>query len=164
MTTAPTVPPPVIALAAAVAQRLLSRNDLLSRKGSPSGSPRRIAALVMLGAAVGLAGSAAGLFRSVGTTIDPHHPERSSTLVTTGVYRLTRNPIYLGLGLALLAHAVYRGSPLALLPIAGYLTWIDRLQIPAEEAALQAQFGEVWEAYSSSVPRWLGLTSRPFAT
>ena len=90
----------------------------------------------MVGAAAGLAGSAAGLFRSAGTTVDPHHPERSTALVTTGVYRLTRNPIYVGFGVALLAHAVYRGSPLTLLPLAGYLTWIDRLQIPAEGAAL----------------------------
>lgn len=154
MRTAPAVPPPVIVLAAAVGQRLLSRRP------GPPGLPRRITVAVMLGAAVGIAGSAAGLFRSAGTTIDPHHPERSTTLVTTGVYRLTRNPIYLAFGLALLAHAVHRGSALALLPIAGYLTWIDRLQIPVEEAALRAQFGNEWEAYSSSVPRWLGRPGR----
>lgn len=155
MTTAPSVPPPVIVLAAAGAQRLLSRN------GNRPGPLRRVAALTMVGAAAGLAGSAAGLFRAAGTTVDPHHPERSTALVTTGVFRLTRNPIYVGFSVALLAHVVYRGSPLALLPLVGYLTWIDRLQVPAEESALRAQFGDAWDVYSSTVPRWLGWTSRP---
>lgn len=153
VTTAPAVPPPVVVLAAAVAQRLLSRH------AGPPSKPRRIAALATLGAAVCLAGSAVGLFRSGGTTLDPHHPERSSTLVTDGVYGLTRNPIYLGLGLVLLAHAVHRGSALALLPVGGYLLWIDRVQIPAEESALASQFAE-YEAYRSRVSRWLPLPGR----
>ena len=151
MTTAPAVPPPVVALAAVVGQRLLSRNS-----STPS-LPRRVASLTLLGTALSLAGSAAGRFRSAGTTVDPHHPERSTALVTNGVYRLTRNPIYLGLAVALLAHAVHRGSPLALVPVAGYLVWIDRLQIPAEESALAVTFGTEWDAYCASVPRWLSL-------
>jgi protein-S-isoprenylcysteine O-methyltransferase Ste14 len=154
MTAAPTVPPPFVALTAAVAQRLLSRN------GNPPGPLRRIGAVVLLGAAAGLAGSAAGLLRSGGTTFDPHHPERSTALVTDGVYGLTRNPIYVGFALVLLAHAVHRGSVLALLPIAGYVAWIDRIQIPAEEAALRTLFGVKWEAYCSSAPRWLPRPSR----
>lgn len=154
VSTPPPVPPPVVALAAAAAQRLLSQN------GKPPGPSRRVAALAMLAAAVGLAGAAASRFRSGGTTFDPHHPERSTALVTGGVYGLTRNPIYLGLGVALLAHAVHRGSALALLPIAGYLAWIDRRQIPAEEEALRTLFGGEWAAYSSRVPRWLGTPRR----
>ena len=130
---------------------------MLSRHADPPGPARRAAALALLGTGIGLAGSAAGRFRSAGTTVDPHHPERSTSLVTSGVYGRTRNPIYLGLAVVLLAHAVYRGSPLALLPIPGYLLWIDRLQVPAEEAALATLFGGEWEAYSSQVPRWLAL-------
>jgi protein-S-isoprenylcysteine O-methyltransferase Ste14 len=117
--------------------------------------------MAVLGTAAGLAGSAAGLFRSGGTTLDPHHPERSTALVTGGVYGLTRNPIYLGLALVLVAHAVHRGSLLALLPIAGYLAWVDRIQIPAEEEALRSLFGTEWVTYCSSVPRWLGPPRRP---
>lgn len=152
---APAVPPPVVALTAAVAQRLLTPH-----RDRP-GPARLVASMALFGGAVALAGSASGQFRRAGTTFDPHRPETSTALVTEGVYGLTRNPIYLGFATVLLAHATYRGSPLALLPLAAYVAWIDRVQIPAEEAALRELFGTEWEAYRRRVGRWGGLPGGP---
>jgi protein-S-isoprenylcysteine O-methyltransferase Ste14 len=90
------------------------------------------------------------------TTINPHRPEAASTLVTSGVYAWTRNPMYLGLALLLLGWAIRLGT---LTPFAGPLLFvllIQRVQIRPEEHALRAQFGADYERYCGRVNRWLG--------
>jgi protein-S-isoprenylcysteine O-methyltransferase Ste14 len=67
--------------------------------------------------------------------------------------------MYLGLSGTLLANAVRRGSWRALLPLAGFMLVLDRAQVAAEETALSAKFGDDFEAYCATVPRWLGLRS-----
>jgi len=89
-----------------------------------------------------------------GTTVNPLHPERSTQLVTTGPYRWTRNPMYLGQALLLLGWTLWLGQPLALFCVAAYALWIDRLQIPAEEHFLHARFGAAYDAYRQRVRRW----------
>jgi protein-S-isoprenylcysteine O-methyltransferase Ste14 len=69
--------------------------------------------------------------------------------------------MYVGLAGLLVANAVLLGSWKALLPVAAFTLVIDRLQIPAEESALLANFGADYEGYCSSVPRWLGPRSVP---
>ncbi len=140
--------PPVTAAAALVAQRLLSR-------GAVSSLPTTLA-----GAALGVAGVAVSVigareFRSAGTTIDPVAPAGASVLVTDGIYRRSRNPIYVGDVLVLLGHAVHRRSLAALVPAAGWVLLTDRLQIPAEEAALAERFGADYRDYVAVVPRWV---------
>ncbi|HWU58788.1 MAG TPA: isoprenylcysteine carboxylmethyltransferase family protein [Microbacteriaceae bacterium] len=98
--------------------------------------------------------------RRHGTTIAPEHPERATALVTDGPFAFTRNPIYLAFTAALVAHAVLRRSPVALLPAAAFVAVIDRAQIPAEERALRERFGQRYEQYSQAVPRWIGLPRR----
>jgi len=88
------------------------------------------------------------------TTVDPIDLDKVSALVTTGPYRYTRNPIYLGMTGLLTAHAIARRSVAALLPVAGLIAAIDRYQIPAEEAALGGRFGGEYAAYCDRVPRW----------
>ena len=150
MTTQPLpVPPPAVALAAGVTQYLLAR-------GRRSTGPSRSAAAVVAGGSVLLAGATLNGFRRVGTTVDPHAPEQASHLVTDGTNAVTRNPMYLGLTGLLVAHAVLRRSVVALLPAAAFLVVLDRLQVPAEEAALGELFGAEYEAYRARVPRWLG--------
>ncbi len=78
-------------------------------------------------------------------------------LVTDGPFAHTRNPMYVGLTGILLGHAAARRSHVALLPIAGFLAVVDRLQISAEERALSATFGAEYDAYRARVPRWFGL-------
>jgi protein-S-isoprenylcysteine O-methyltransferase Ste14 len=90
------------------------------------------------------------------TTINPHRPQSASTLVTSGVYAWTRNPMYLGLAVLLLGWGIHLGTltPLVLAPL--FIPFICRVQILAEEQALQARFGEDYARYCRRVNRWLG--------
>ena len=118
--------------------------------------PGRVAAALLLagaGAAVALAGVAE--FRRAGTTVNPLQPERASALVASGIFRWTRNPMYLGLALALLGWAAYLAHPLAALGVPAFVVWMNRAQIPREERALEALFGEDFARYRSQVRRWL---------
>lgn len=89
------------------------------------------------------------------TSVDPHHPSKATHLVTDGVYRFTRNPMYLGLATALMGAAVWLGNPLGLIGVAFFVVWIDRLQIPAEEEALKRIFGAEFERFTKRTRRWL---------
>ncbi|OYO08177.1 hypothetical protein CGZ98_16640 [Enemella evansiae] len=144
----PRVPPPVFAAAAAALQTLLAR-------GSQGTRGSRIVAGLLTGASAGLMGASVLSFRRADTTLNPHEPDQATTLVQTGVFGLTRNPIYLGMAGLLLAHAVGRRSWAAGVPLAGFLLVIDRIQIPAEERALGQKFGSEFEGYARRVPRWL---------
>ncbi|WP_406832880.1 isoprenylcysteine carboxylmethyltransferase family protein [Pedococcus sp. KACC 23699] len=110
-------------------------------------------------ASVAMAASAATRFRRSGTTLDPLQPDHASVLVTSGANTITRNPMYVGLSGLLLAHAAWRGSWAALLPVAGFVAFIDRTQIPVEEAALHEKFGAAYEAYQANSPRWIDQRS-----
>ena len=110
-------------------------------------------ALVVVGLAFDLLGLIA--FRASRTTINPLRPERSTALVTGGVYRVTRNPMYVGMALLLLAWAVYLSSLLAFAGPVVFVLYITRFQIQPEERALQATFGEDFARYAARVRRWL---------
>lgn len=105
--------------------------------------------------ALALVAEAGHLFRSSGTTVTPFAPEQASTLVTTGPYALTRNPMYVAMAGVLLAHAVERRHPLQLLPLVGWTAFMDRFQVVPEERALLAVFGDEYAAYRRQVRRWL---------
>lgn len=109
--------------------------------------------LVALGAGLDLAGLWA--FRRAHTTINPLKPHRTSTLVSSGVYRVTRNPMYLGMLCLLLAWAAYLGQPWNLLGPLGFAAYITRFQIVPEERAIRARFGPEFDAYCARVRRWL---------
>ena len=93
------------------------------------------------------------LFRRSGTPIMPF--ERSTALVTTGVYRFTRNPMYLGLTLVLLGVAVLQGSLGACLPIPLFILIVQKRFIEGEERFLTEIFGEQYLSYRRRVRRWL---------
>lgn len=113
-----------------------------------------VAILLLLAAgAVGIAGVRA--FARARTTVDPLRPERAAALVTTGIYRRTRNPMYVALAIALLAWAVWLAQPLTLAGVVAFVAWMNRYQIAAEERALQALFGPEFDRYRSDVRRWL---------
>ena len=116
--------------------------------------PELLAGLVMaFGVALNLLPKLA--FRRVGTTVNPLRPATSSMLVTHGVYRYTRNPMYLGMALGLVAVAVYLASVLALAGPLVFVHYMNRLQIGPEEAALEARFGSAFADYKRRVRRWL---------
>ena len=108
-------------------------------------------------AAAGLALDFSGLLTFVRrhTTISPLSPRKSTVLVTRGVYRFTRNPMYLGLVCLLAAWAVWLA---ALLPFAGpvlFVAYITRFQIRPEERVLSQLFGPAYTDYTRRVRRWI---------
>ena len=145
------VPPLAVAAAAAVLMVLLAwAVPVADFRFTP---PMALAgAMAGLGAAIALAGVIA--FRRAHTTVNPMTPEASSAVVSTGIYRLTRNPMYLGLLLALVGLALALGTMLALVPVAGYVGYMNRFQIEPEERALRGKFGADYEAYLRRVRRW----------
>ena len=108
-------------------------------------------------AAVGIAIAGAGIlaFRRHETTVLPHAPDRASAVVKDGIFRYTRNPMYLGLGCLLLAWAVKLGNVAALAGVVLFVSYMTRFQIVPEERALAAKFGAPFEAYLKTVRRWL---------
>jgi protein-S-isoprenylcysteine O-methyltransferase Ste14 len=109
--------------------------------------------LVGVGGSFDLAGLLA--FRRQRTTVNPLRPENTAALVTSGVYRITRNPMYLGLALLLLAWAVWLDAWLALLGPAVFVAYITRFQIRPEERVLATRFGHDFNDYTRRVRRWL---------
>ena len=110
-------------------------------------------ALATVGASFDMAGLLA--FRRAKTTVNPMTPQRSRSVVSTGVYRFTRNPMYLGLVFFLLAWAVYLASAWALLGVPVFMAYITRFQIQPEERVLSARFGKSYTDYCARVRRWL---------
>jgi len=145
------IPPPVVALLVAAAMWGFSL------AAPPSSAPSfRIAvalALAIVGVAFSISGAVA--FRRAKTTKNPMRPQAASSLVVTGVYRFTRNPMYLGLSLVLVGWAVFLWSAGALLGPAAFVAYISRFQIAPEERVLNALFGSEYSAYKAKVSRWL---------
>jgi protein-S-isoprenylcysteine O-methyltransferase Ste14 len=119
-------------------------------------SELRMAALIVFigtGAAIGFAG--VWSFRRARTTVNPWRPHASSALVVSGVYRRTRNPMYLGLLLALLGWGLYLANAYALLLAGTFVPYMNRFQIRPEERALEQAFGQDFPDYCRRVRRWL---------
>ena len=114
----------------------------------------------LLAAALGVAGLGVGLagilsFRRHCTTVHPMHPDRARTIVDSGVFRHTRNPMYLGLAALLLACAILLRSAAALLVVAAFPAYINRFQVLPEERAMLEKFGADYAGYLARVRRWL---------
>jgi len=146
------VPPPAVALLVSVAMWGIS---LATSRFELSAVVRNTAALAIALAGVGFAVSGILTFRRARTTINPLKPEDASSLVTSGVYRLTRNPMYLGLGLVLLAWAFFLSAPLAFLGPVVFVLYMNRFQIAPEEGMLAKLFGPEFADYQAKVRRWL---------
>ena len=89
------------------------------------------------------------------TTVNPFKPEKSKVLVVAGVYRYSRNPMYLGMAAVLLAWAVYLSNPINVVTFLCFILYINYFQIKPEENALEDTFGEDFKCYKSKVRRWL---------
>jgi protein-S-isoprenylcysteine O-methyltransferase Ste14 len=111
------------------------------------------AAIALAGAGFSLAGVIS--FRRAGTTANPMKPETASSLVCSGIYTHTRNPMYVGLLLVLVAWAIFLSSAWALLGPLALVLYLNRFQIAPEERVLSARFGADYAAYQSRVRRWL---------
>jgi len=94
------------------------------------------------------------LFFRKKTSMDPRAPEKASSLVTGGVYKFSRNPMYLALLLFLLAWGLFLGNAFNTLLAAGFVSYMNAFQIKPEEEALLASFGEPYARYYKEVRRW----------
>jgi protein-S-isoprenylcysteine O-methyltransferase Ste14 len=116
-------------------------------------SPIDLAGVVLVVVGLGITLWAAGLFRLAGTPVVPF--TQSTVLVTGGIYRWTRNPMYLGLVIALLGLAVVLGTLGAFVPIPLFVWQIRRKFVLPEEAFLEGIFGGRYLEYKARVRRWL---------
>lgn len=103
----------------------------------------------------GIALTAIRSFRAAETTTNPMDPDAVERLVTNGVYQLSRNPMYLGATLLLLALAVYLQNAMAFVTLPLFMIYLTFLQIRPEERILGDKFGEEFRSYKKSVRRWL---------
>ena len=109
--------------------------------------------IAIAGMLIAISGVAA--FRHHQTTVNPMTPSASSSVVTTGIYRYTRNPMYLGFLLVLVAFATYLLNVLAALLIPAFVAYMNRFQIKPEERALLAKFGTPFAQYMAKTRRWV---------
>lgn len=110
---------------------------------------------LLFAAGLGLMILAAWSLERAHTTINPIWPDHARHLVTSGIYRHSRNPIYLGDALFLTGVTLWLGDWAGLAIVALFVLFIDRVQIRAEESALRRLFGEGYAEYCRRVRRWL---------
>lgn len=146
------IPPPVVAALAAGGMWGIAALAPLVDAPAAIRVPVAVV-LALMGVALDLSGLIA--FRRSKTTVNPMKPDKAAALVCSGVYRLTRNPMYVGLAFVLVAWAVYLSCAWALLGPAAFVLYMNRFQIQPEERALSALFGSRYEDYRSGVRRWL---------
>jgi protein-S-isoprenylcysteine O-methyltransferase Ste14 len=146
------IPPPIVALVTAVLMWLLSRSLPFFAFVFPAQDAFAIG-LAAAGFMIGILGVVT--FRRAKTTTNPTKPQSSSSLVSWGVYRVTRNPMYLGGLLMLIGWAIFLSTPIAFLFLPGYILYINSFQIVPEERVLTNLFGPDFIAYQSRTRRWL---------
>jgi protein-S-isoprenylcysteine O-methyltransferase Ste14 len=115
----------------------------------------RLAGVVAV-AGIAIAVAAFLRFRRIGTTVNPIDPSQATRLVADGVFCISRNPMYLGLLLLLIAWGLWLGSASPWLVPPLFMVVITLVQILPEERALTRKFGEGYLAYRRNVARWIG--------
>jgi protein-S-isoprenylcysteine O-methyltransferase Ste14 len=146
------IPPVIVMLLISIAMWLAARVLPQFTRLHPASA--YLSGTILIGALVVVfAGVAA--FRRARTTVDPTRPEAATSIVRTGVYRISRNPMYLGFLLILVALAVWLSNAVAVAGPILFLMYMNTFQIRPEERALRAKFGAAYDDYVNSVRRWL---------
>ena len=148
----PKIPPVALALLVAGMMWLTSRLAPAFATVLPAS---RVVAVCLGVLGIGIAAAGVVSFRRAATTVNPMRPETASSLVVTGVYRFTRNPMYLGLLILLLGWAVFLSNAVGFVWLPAFMLIMNRVQIAAEESALAALFGPEFTRYRMNVRRWL---------
>ena len=144
------IPPPIIALTCIVI------NYLSTYLINPIKFPNiEIIGILILLVGLITAMLAIFLFKKDKTTVNPINPEEATTLVTTGIFSITRNPMYLGLLLMLSSIAFFLKNFISFLIIPLFILFITKNQILPEEEALENIFGEEYKNYKKKVRRWI---------
>lgn len=146
------IPPPLVGLIAGIVAWLAS--SAFAPTGIPSAF-RLAVALALVASGFVLAGAGARAVSRAKTTLNPIKPETATALVTSGIYRYTRNPMYLGMAACLLAWSAWLGSFAGLIGPPLFMLYMNRFQIGPEERALSRLFGAQFGDYQARVRRWL---------
>ncbi len=94
-------------------------------------------------------------FNKAQTTVDPTQPNKASSLVTSGIYQWTRNPMYLGFVLLLLAFSFKLSNPVTMFMLPLFIAYMNQFQIKPEERILTQLFGNKYDRYKKQVRRWI---------
>lgn len=143
-------PPPIIYGVGLVAGALIDLAQPLPLAADPT---HWIVGVIFIALGLAVAISATGRFRRAGTSVQPHKP--STTIVTSGVYALSRNPIYLGLTALYVGLAFVANTWWALILLIPVILVMRRGVIAREERYLESKFGAAYTAYKARVRRWL---------
>ncbi len=146
------IPPPLIGLVTAAAMWIVARNAVSFQVEQPL---IEHLSLGVIAVGIGIELVCVFQFFRAKTTVNPLNPDQASSLVITGFYRYTRNPMYLGLLILLLGWGLRLSNPLALLPILLFVAYMTVFQIKPEEEALKRKFGDPYLEYCARVRRWL---------
>ena len=146
------IPPPVYALSLAITMWLLNQYLPLLRFIESPWNNLGIAIIVM---AIISDSSSLFLFFKKRTTVNPMKPSNTQGLVTTGLYKITRNPMYVGLLVILFGYGIWLGSLTPFLILPAFYWLITNMQIKPEERVLEEKFGQEYLDYKSKVKRWL---------
>lgn len=146
------IPPPLIFIGTLIVGVLIDHfvTNLSTSVGS---TPRYALATLSIGISIILMATALGLFRKAGTRPEPWKP--TSALVTGGIYRFTRNPMYLGMALFYAGLALALDSVVSLLLLVPLIAVIHRQVIAREERYLAEKFGDEYQHYKARVRPWL---------
>lgn len=146
------IPPPLQGLIFALMIWLI---DALMTIGDVAFPAQAALAGVILLIGLGISVIALRSFNRAETTINPLKPDEASVLVIQGIYRYTRNPMYVGLFFVLMSVCIYFGNLFGLIPLGLFVLSITELQIKPEEKALTEKFGDPYQDYMKTVRRWL---------
>lgn len=114
-----------------------------------------IAGAAFVAAGIAMVLGAALQFRMLQTTLDPRNPGKASRFVARGFYRISRNPMYLGMALVLIGCACWLANVLAYTLVFIFCVYLTEFQIKPEERSLQEKFGEEYLSYKARVRRWI---------
>ncbi|AZQ57920.1 isoprenylcysteine carboxylmethyltransferase family protein [Maribacter sp. MJ134] len=115
---------------------------------------RLVLVKLLVGMAVGILTISIVQFFRTKTTVDPGKPSKTTQLVTNGLYKFSRNPMYLGMLLMLLAWGLKLGNAFNVLLASGFVFYMNRFQIIPEEKILGNKFGKEYARYVTKTRRW----------
>ena len=146
------IPPPIVMLTSLAGVYLSSQTSSLSALTIEAPLWLSIATAVL---GLGIMLSGALEFRKAKTTVNPLNPEQASELVISGVFKITRNPMYLGMSLIIIAASLALGNLIGLAWMMGFMLYIQVFQIKPEEKAMHKLFGDSFADSCQQVRRWI---------
>ena len=144
------IPPPILALI------LVSSNYFLSKEIDPIHLPNQdlISIIILL---IGLLILINPIFKFIKskTTIDPIKFKKVNKLITSGIYKYSRNPMYLGLLMIVISTSIFYLNIFSIITPILFICWINRFQIKREEIFLTEKFGKEYLSYKTKTRRWI---------